>query len=71
LYQWYVPKPIPDDDDVYLIKSQREVLQNLWSAHTKNADQPNGISKENTHENSKATDITEQPSDKIIKTLHT
>jgi hypothetical protein len=28
-----------DDDDVYLNKLQREVLQNLWSEYMNNADQ--------------------------------
>jgi hypothetical protein len=29
-----------DDDDVYINKLQREVLQNLWSEYTNNIDQP-------------------------------
>jgi hypothetical protein len=28
------------DDDVYINKLQREVLQNLWSEYTNNIDQP-------------------------------
>jgi hypothetical protein len=31
---------IYDDDDFYLNKLQREVLQNLWSEYMNNADQP-------------------------------
>jgi siroheme synthase (precorrin-2 oxidase/ferrochelatase) len=56
-------------DDVYLIKLQREVLQNQISTRRMQISQIFGISKENTHENNKATDITEQTSN-IIASSH-
>jgi hypothetical protein len=47
-----------DDDDVYLIKLQREVLQNLISTRRMQISQISGISKENTHEKiMKATNL--------------
>jgi hypothetical protein len=57
---------LDDDDDVYLIKLQREVLQNLISSRKMQISQICGISKENPHENNKSY----RPSDKITKKLH-
>jgi hypothetical protein len=41
-------------DDVYLIKLQREVLQNLISTRRMQISQISGMSKENTHKNNKS-----------------
>jgi hypothetical protein len=47
-------EPDDDDDDVYLIELQREVLQNLISTRRMEFSQICGISKENTFENNKS-----------------
>jgi hypothetical protein len=43
-----------NDDDVYLIKLQREVLQNITSTWRMQISQICGIRKENTHGNNKS-----------------